>query len=77
VKVPSSCWILLPRELGVLAYLSSLSVRQRAVVVLTYWHDLDQETIAEALGVSRGTVARHLDRAHVQLREVIGDERYA
>jgi RNA polymerase sigma factor (sigma-70 family) len=65
------------QDVEVLDYLSSLSVRQRAVVVLTYWHDLDQETIAEVLGVSRGTVARHLDRAHVRLREVIGDERYA
>jgi RNA polymerase sigma factor (sigma-70 family) len=51
-----------------------LSVRQRAVIVLTYWHDLDQEHIAATLGISRSTVARHLDRAHARLREVMGDD---
>ena len=39
-----------------------------AVVVLTYWHDLDQEGVAATLGISRSTVARHLDRAHTKLR---------
>jgi RNA polymerase sigma factor (sigma-70 family) len=63
-----------PRDVEVLAYMTRLSVRQRAVVVLTYWHDLDQERIAATLGISRGTVARHLDRAHVRLREVMGDD---
>ena len=52
-----------PRDVEVLACMSALSVRQRAVIVLTYWHDLDQEGIAAVLGVSRGTVARHLARA--------------
>ena len=63
-----------PRDVETLAYMSALSVRQRAVIVLTYWHDLDQERIAALLGVSRSTVARHLDHAHARLREVIDHE---
>jgi len=63
-----------PRDVEALVSLSALSVRQRAVIVLTYWHDLDQEHIATTLGISRSTVARHLDRAHARLREVMGDD---
>jgi RNA polymerase sigma factor (sigma-70 family) len=63
-----------PRDIEALGYMSVLSVRQRAVIVLTYWHDLDQERIATTLGISRGTVARHLDRAHARLREVMSDD---
>jgi RNA polymerase sigma factor (sigma-70 family) len=63
-----------PRDVETLAYMSVLSVRQRAVIVLTYWHDLDQEAVAATLGISRSTVARHLDRAHTKLREVMGND---
>src|SRR4051812_36316201 len=63
-----------PRDIEALECMSALSVRQRAVIVLTYWHDLDQPAIAAALGISRGSVARHLDRAHALLREVMGDD---
>ena len=48
-----------PRDVETLAYMSVLSVRQRAVIVLTYWHDLDQERIAATLGISRSSVAKH------------------
>ncbi|MGH9192388.1 MAG: RNA polymerase sigma factor [Acidimicrobiales bacterium] len=48
-----------------------LSVRQRAVIVLTYWADLDPEAIAERLGISEGSVRRHLARARARLREVL------
>ena len=57
----------------VLEQVSVLSVRQRSVVVLTYWHDLDQRGIAELLGVSEGSVRRHLARALARLRSVITD----
>jgi RNA polymerase sigma-70 factor (ECF subfamily) len=50
---------------------AQLSVRQRAVIVLTYWADLDPPTIAERLGVSEGSVRRHLARARARLREVL------
>ena len=38
---------------------ASLSERQRAVVFLTYWEDLDGASIAERLGISVGTVRRY------------------
>ncbi len=53
---------------AVLAAVERLSIRQRAVVVLTYWHDLDDDQTAELLGISSGSVRRHLARAHVHLR---------
>jgi len=57
-----------------LGALAALSVRQRSVVVLFYWADLDQQSIADLLGISRGAVSRHLGRAHARLREVMSDE---
>lgn len=48
-----------------------LSVRQRAVIVLTYWADLDPAAVAEWLGISDGSVRRHLARARANLREVL------
>jgi RNA polymerase sigma-70 factor (ECF subfamily) len=51
-----------------------LSTRQRAVVVLTYWADLDPATIATRLGISEGSVRRHLARARKRLREVLDAE---
>jgi RNA polymerase sigma factor (sigma-70 family) len=51
-----------------------LSVRQRAVIVLTYWHDLDPEAIADRLDISEGSVRRHLARARARLREVLHGE---
>ncbi len=48
-----------------------LSVRQRAVVVLTYWADLDPASIAVTLDVSEGSVRRHLARARAHLRKVL------
>jgi len=64
-------------EIDALAVLDFLSVRQRAVLILTYWYDRDQETVAATLGISRGAVARHLARAHARLREVMADDRNA
>lgn len=45
-----------------------LSVQQRAVTYLTYWHDLSVSEVAEALGVGDGTVRRQLARARSRLR---------
>lgn len=50
-----------------------LSVRQRAVIVLTYWADLTPTSIGDLLGVSEGSVRRHLARARAHLREVLHD----
>ncbi|HUP17506.1 MAG TPA: RNA polymerase sigma factor [Acidimicrobiia bacterium] len=50
-----------------------LSVRQRAVVHLAYWADLDESSIADHLGISAGSVRRHLARARKKLRGVLGE----
>ena len=55
----------------VLAAVLQLSVRQRAVVVLTYWDDLTPDSIADLLGISGGSVRRHLARAKSHLKEVL------
>jgi RNA polymerase sigma factor (sigma-70 family) len=52
---------------------ASLSQRQRAVVFLTYWEDLEGASIAERLGISVGTVRRYQVRAREQLRRKIDD----
>ncbi len=50
-----------------------LSVRQRAVVFLTYWEDMTDEMIADHLGISAGSVRRHLARARSHLRRVLDE----
>lgn len=58
----------------VLDLVARLSVRQRAVVVLTYWDDLRAADVARLLDISEGAVKRHLARAHHKLRELMTDE---
>ena len=58
----------------VLEAIARLSLRQRAVVLLTYWQDLHERETAELLGISVGSVRRHLARAHDRLRGVIHDD---
>lgn len=50
------------------AVLARLPERQRTAVFLRYYADLDYATIAEALGISTGTVAATLNAAHAALR---------
>jgi RNA polymerase sigma factor (sigma-70 family) len=57
----------------VLAAVAHLSLRQRAVVILTYWADLDPATIGLRLGISEGAVRRHLARARAHLRKDLHD----
>jgi RNA polymerase sigma factor (sigma-70 family) len=57
----------------VLEALGRLSARQRAVVVLTYWNDLAPPRVASLLGISDGSVRRHLARARAALREVLDE----
>lgn len=56
----------------VLAALTSLGPRQRAVVVLRHWHDLDVAETARVLGCSPGTVKSQNARALAHLRAVLG-----
>jgi RNA polymerase sigma factor (sigma-70 family) len=55
----------------VLDAVKHLSVRQRAVIVLTYWEDLDPWAIANLLQISHGSVKRHLARGRSRLKEVL------
>lgn len=50
-----------------------LSVRQRAVVYLTYWEDMTNQMTADYLGISAGSVRRHLARAKTHLRSELHD----
>jgi RNA polymerase sigma factor (sigma-70 family) len=51
--------------------LDRLSVQQRAVTYLTYWHDLTPEAVAELLEISHGSVKRQLARSRSTLRKVL------
>ena len=55
----------------VLSAVARLSVRQRAVIVLTYWDDLDPAGIADLLDISDGSVRRHLARGRSRLKETL------
>jgi RNA polymerase sigma factor (sigma-70 family) len=57
----------------VFAAVAALSPRQRAVVYLTYWEDLDPGAAAALIGISDGAVRRHLARARKNLRGVLHD----
>ena len=60
-----------PRVTAVRAALEGLPSRQREVVFLRYFADLDEASIASALGIRRGTVAATLHRVHGRIREAI------
>lgn len=53
---------------GLLAMLRRLPVRQREVVALRVFLDLDTETTARVLEIAPGTVTAHLSRAVATLR---------
>ena len=57
----------------VLAAVRKLSLRQRAVVVLTYWDDLTPQQIGSRLEISEGSVRRHLARARSRLRGMLDE----
>lgn len=52
----------------VLLALAALPLRQRAVTFLTYWADLTPAGVAAELGISEGSVRKHLARARTALR---------
>lgn len=57
-----------PKDHAVRALLATLPERQRLVVFLRYYADLDYPTIAQALEIRPGTVAAALHAAHEALR---------
>jgi len=58
-------------DVDVLAAVARLSVQQRAAIYLTYWEDLTPEGVADRMGVSEGTVKRHLARGRKRLGEIL------
>jgi RNA polymerase sigma factor (sigma-70 family) len=48
--------------------LASLTPQQRAVIVLRFYEDLDDKSIAELLGCSAATVRSHASKALAKLR---------
>ena len=69
----SSRWELPTFRPEVRAAVERLSLRQRAVILLTYWADLDPRAVADHLDISEGAVRRHLARARARLREVLDE----
>jgi RNA polymerase sigma factor (sigma-70 family) len=56
------------------AALGAWSERQRVVLFLRYYADLDYRGIADALGISIGTVGAALNKAHAALRASMAKE---
>lgn len=63
------------RRRRVLSALQALPRRQREVLVLRHYADLDEAGIAEALGISRGAVKSHAHRGAARLRELLQEDR--
>jgi len=64
-----------PEELArVQRIVAQLPERQREVLFLRYYADLDYATISEALGISAGTVGATLHAAHTALRQRLEEE---
>lgn len=58
----------------VLAALRTLSDRQREVLVLRYWSELSEVEIADALGISPGSVKTHAHRGLAELTRILEAE---
>jgi len=63
------------RRRTVLDALQQLSERQREVLALRYYLDLDEAAIADHLGISRGAVKSHASRGAAALRLLLGENR--
>lgn len=61
------------RRDAVRAALLELSERQREVLVLRHYLDWSEAQIADALGISPGSVKAHAHRGSAALRELLGD----
>jgi RNA polymerase sigma-70 factor (sigma-E family) len=62
------------RRADVLAALQALPDRQREVLALRYYLELSEAEIADALGISRGSVKAHASRGAAALRARLGTQ---
>lgn len=53
---------------GLLDEVRSLPQKEREVVLLHYWQDMDADTIAKVLNINRATVYRRLESARQRLK---------
>jgi RNA polymerase sigma-70 factor (sigma-E family) len=51
--------------------LETLPIRMRTIIVLRYFHDMDDAEIADVLGVTPATVRSQISRGLARLREVV------
>ena len=68
--VPDLATAVVERE-AVLSAMAALPERQREVLVLRYYADLSEAAIADALGISPGTVKAHASRGLAALRPTL------
>jgi RNA polymerase sigma-70 factor (sigma-E family) len=61
------------RRTAVLDALRALPTRQREVLVLRHYLELSEVEIADALGISRGSVKAHASRGSAALRALLAD----
>jgi RNA polymerase sigma-70 factor (ECF subfamily) len=61
------------RRAAVRNAVEQLPERQRLVLFLRYYADLDYRSIAEAVSISEGTVAATLHTAHGRLRQLLSE----
>jgi len=61
------------RRQEVIWALRSIPVRQREAVVLRYWADLPEASVARLMGVSVGTVKGYTSRGLARLGELLGE----
>ncbi|MCW2963141.1 MAG: polymerase sigma-24 factor [Actinomycetia bacterium] len=62
-----------PRREVVREAVEQLPERQRLVLFLRYYADLDYRAIADAVAISEGTVGATLNAAHERLRGLLGE----
>ena len=61
------------RHTEVLAMIEALPQRQREVLVLRYYLDLDESDIARTLGISRTAVSSHAHRGLQSVRDTLAE----
>jgi RNA polymerase sigma-70 factor (sigma-E family) len=67
--------VLAEEHRDVLAALKRLPRRQREALVLRYWGELSEQGVAEALGISRGTVKSSTSRGLAALAQIMEAQR--